>query len=84
MALTFLSLWRITFINNVVKEWNSYLDNYMFNMEFVNGCSPEYLKFLEKHKLKAKHYYLRWNVWEIEDLINDPFLLDDVLSQIKK
>jgi len=84
MALVLVSIWRITFINKLIKDWNTYLDEYIFFMEHVKCCSPEYLKFLEKFRLKARNYYLLLNVWEINNIINDPFILQDVLSRIKR
>jgi len=83
-ALLLLTLWRITLINGITREWNSYLDDYIFDMTHASDCSPKYIEWLAKHKVKAKHLYLRLNVWEIEQVINDPFLLQDVLSKMER
>jgi len=84
MAFVLITIWRITFVNRLIKEWNFNFDSYMFDMQYIKECSPEYLKFLGKFKLKARSYYFRLDVWGLEHIINDPFILQDVLSRIKR
>ena len=78
-----LIVWRITYINGLANDWNEELGHYIYRLATNPAIEPNTIEYMEKQKIKGWKYYLRMDVWEIKDIINDPFLVQEIHSQIQ-
>lgn len=76
-------IWRVTYINGLLNDWNSQLNIYIDKLKHNPAVSTQALVYLKKYKLNKWKYYWRIDVWEIKDMINDPFLIQEIHSQIQ-
>lgn len=74
---------RVHYINALCDDWNYYLSIYIKNRDEQEDCSSNRLDYFKKYQIKGWKYYFRIDVWFIEDIINDPFLIDDIKNQIQ-
>ena len=83
LILLLLTMWRITFINGLLSDWNNQLDIYINKLEIKFGSDYRDIKYFKRFRLKPYRYWFRLDCWEIKDVISDPFLIDDIQSQIQ-
>ena len=76
-------IWRVTYINGLLNDWNSQLNIYIDKLKHNPAISTQAISYFKKYKIKKWKYYWRIDVWEIKDMINDPFLIQEIHSQIQ-
>jgi len=78
MLLIVFVVLRVQWINCLVDDWNHNLSILIERYECNANQNNNTLAYYKKSILKPKEYYHKLHVWSINNIINDPFLLDDV------
>jgi hypothetical protein len=84
ITLLILSIVRIAYINGIVSQWNYQLAIYIERLKHNPAVRENYIDWIKKQKINRWKYYLRLNAWSINDMINDPFLKQEIEHQIKR
>lgn len=76
---------RVVYINALFSDWNYYLDIYILRLTNnpAHGAGSNLLPYLKKKRLKGWKYYWRLDIWNIDKIINDPFLSQEIHHEIQ-
>ena len=78
VAFLILVICRIAYINMICNDWNKSLNNYIRTRESDITFNKNYFR---EYYLSPLKFYYRLDAWDIESIINDPFLIDDIYRQ---
>lgn len=73
-----LVLLRVTYINGLISDWNYNLSILINHYKVNKHHSHVMLNYYEKRILKPYKYYHKLNIWTMNKIIRDPFLVDEV------
>jgi len=83
LVVLLFTILRVGYVNGLADDWNIQLAIYIKRLENNPGVSLETIDWMKKHKIKRWKYYLRLNVWNIKDIISDPFLIQEIHRQVQ-
>ena len=79
-----LITWRVVYISGLADDWNLELDHYIYKLSVNPAIEENTLKYMKRNKIKKWKYYHRLDLWEIKDIINDPFLIEEIHTQVQE
>lgn len=84
LFIGWLLLLRVTYINGLISDWNYNLSILIKYHKDNNQFTPEWLIYYEKRIIKPYKYYFNLKVWNIKQIIRDPFMIDAVQKIINQ
>jgi hypothetical protein len=77
------ALLRYMFIKGLADDWNPELTIYIESLKNNPAVTRQTVAWVEKRIIKKWHYYFRLNVWSINKIVNDPFLIQEIHNRIQ-
>ena len=80
---TLFIVWRVSWINWLIDDWNNQLAIYIERLENNPAVDKRTIDYMKRNKIKPIQWYWRLDAWQIKHIVNDPFLIHEIHTQIQ-